>query len=91
MRKLSNLLNLIINIIITEKSLNLIKKNYYTFLIYKSFNKKEIKFFFKIFFNLDIIKLNILKLPFKNNKKIYIKFKQKNNIIYKKILKNINI
>lgn len=73
MRNFITLLNLIKYIHISEKSILQLKKYQYTFIVDKSLSKNEIKYFFNIFFNVKIKKLNILNLR-DNTKKIYIQF-----------------
>jgi large subunit ribosomal protein L23 len=80
------------NILISEKSLDLLKKNStYSFLINPNFKKDQIKIILEKFFKNKIIKINVISLPEKlkkiNKKKGKIK-------TYKKVLiklKNINI
>jgi ribosomal protein L23 len=75
MHNINTLINLIKSLRITEKTFKLLKKNYYTFIVGKSFTKNKIKYLFEICFNQEIKALNILPLKnFKNYKKLYIRF-----------------
>ncbi len=80
MRNFITLLNLIKFIHISEKSILILKKNYYTFIVDQSLTKDEIKYFFNIFLNLKIKKLNILNLK-NNTKKIYIQFQTDHTLV----------
>jgi large subunit ribosomal protein L23 len=87
MRNINDILKLIKYPLLTEKSLKLIKLNIYTFIIDNILTKTEIKYFFKIFFNIKIIKLNTLNLSIKK-KKIENKIGKKTQ--YKKIYIKLN-
>jgi large subunit ribosomal protein L23 len=89
MRHINTLLKLLKFSLVTEKTTNLIKQQHYTFIVDKSFSKTELKFFFEIFFNIKVLKINSLNLAKKGHKmnknfgfysqykKIYIKFQPK--------------
>jgi large subunit ribosomal protein L23 len=77
---------------LTEKSINLYEKNYYTFIIDRSLTKIEIKFLLEKIFNIKILKINTCNLPSKfkrvgkfigkksKYKKAYIKLKEGDSI-----------
>ncbi len=101
MRNLNTILNLIKYPVLTEKSILLFRQKTYIFIINKILTKQEIKFFFKIFFNINIIKINTLNLSIKKQvkekkierkskyKKIYFKLKiNEFNLINKKYYLN---
>jgi large subunit ribosomal protein L23 len=90
-------ITLIKNPIITEKSIYLLKKQYYTFLVDRFLTKPEIKVIFENFFDTKIFKINTCILPLKQKrvgkyigrcskyKKIFIKFEKDDfmNNLYK--------
>jgi large subunit ribosomal protein L23 len=58
--------NLIKNGRVTEKASNISAQNVYTFNVAESANKKEIKKAFFTLYKVQPVKINILKVPYKN-------------------------
>lgn len=87
LKNLNNILNIIKYPSLSDKATRLFKQNRYTFIVDKRANKFTIKKIIEYLFNVNIIKINTLKIPKKKKLLKYNKNSKKALIT----LKSINI
>lgn len=81
LQNLNNILNIIKYPSLSDKATRQFQNNRYTFIVDKRANKFTIKKIIEYLFNVNIVKINTLKIPKKNNKLLDYKMKSKKALI----------